>query len=588
MVKRSGAVHVARIKSKHVDKSGRRRDYESVYLWRSYRDGAKVKHEQVANLTALPEAAIAALESVLAGHTLVRASDAVQITRSVPHGHVAAVWAQAKALDLPGLLGPTGRNRDLALGLVIARVLKPGSKLATTGWWADTTLGTDLQIGDASTDETYAAMDWLHARQDAIEATLAARHLGSEVNPSRMALFDLSSSWMEGRHCPLAARGYSRDGKKNRTQIEYGLLTDPAGRPVAIRVFPGNTGDPTAFKDAVKIVRDTFGLTTMVMVGDRGMITSARIDALRADDDSDLGWLTALRAPAIAKLAADNEPLQLSLFDEQNLAEITHPDYPGERLIACRNPALADERARKREELLAATETLLGKTVAAVRAGRLQGADKIGLKVGKVIDNYKMAKHLDVTITDTSLTIERNTAKIAAEARLDGIYVLRTTVPTDELDAPGVVLAYKNLAHVERDLRSIKVDDLDLRPVFHRLEDRVRGHVLICMLAAYLTWHLRRTLAPLTYTDEHPPTREDPVAPAARSAAATRKASRHRDANNDPVRSFRGLLDHLATLARNDVQLSGTETTVAMLTEPTPTQRRAFELLDTTVPPTLK
>jgi hypothetical protein len=590
MAKRSGAVHVAKIKSSHVDKSGRRRDYESVYLRRSYRDGKKVRHEQVANLTALPEAAIAAIEAVLAGHTLVSAADAVQITRSVPHGHVAAVWAQAKALGLPGLLGPAGRNRDLALALVISRVLKPGSKLATTGWWADTTLGADLDVAEASTDEVYAAMDWLGSRQDSIEAKLAARHLAPEANPHRMALFDLSSSWMEGTHCPLTARGYSRDGKKGKAQIEYGLLTDPAGRPVAIRVFAGNTGDPTAFKDAVTLVRDKFRLTTMVMVGDRGMITTARIDALRTDTDtdSDLGWLTALRAPAIAKLAADQEPLQLSLFDEQDLAEISHPDYPGERLVACRNPALADERARKRTALLEATEKVCAPLINSVTDGRLHGAAKIGVKVGKIIDKYKMAKHLDVAITDTTLAITRKSEQIAAEARLDGIYVLRTSVPADQLDADGVVVAYKNLAHVERDFRSIKVDDLDLRPVFHRLEDRVRAHVLICMLAAYLTWHLRRTLAPLTYTDEQPPTPTNPVAAASRSDAASRKASRHRDDNDNRVRSFRGLLDHLATLTRNDVRLTGTEHTVPMLTEATPTQRRVFELLNQPLPLSLK
>ncbi len=569
-----------------MDKSGQRRDYQSVYLRRSYRDGAKVKHEQVANLTALPEAAIAAIESVLAGHTLVSASDAVQITGSVPHGHVAAVWAQARALGLPALLGPAGRHRDLALGLVVARVLRPGSKLATTSWWADTTLGADLRIADASTDEVYAAMDWLNARQDSIEAKLARRHLAVEVNPARMAMFDLSSSWMEGSHCPLAARGYSRDGKKNKLQIEYGLLTDPHGRPVAIRVFSGNTGDPTAFKDAVKIVRDKFGLKKMVMVGDRGMITTARIDAMRAD--TDLGWLTALRAPAIKKLAADNQPLQMSLFDQQDLAEITHPDYPDERLVACRNPALAAERARKRTELLTATETILAPILASVRAGRLAGADKIGLKVGKDIDNYKMAKHLNVTITDTTLEITRKTERIDAEAALDGIYVLRTSVPPGDLDAAGVVVAYKNLAKVERDFRSIKVDDLDLRPIYHRLEDRVRAHVFIAMLAAYLTWHLRRTLAPLTYADEEPPNRTNPVAPAQRSETATRKASRHRDHNDQPVRSFRGLLDHLATLTRNDIRLNGTQATVAMLTEATPTQRRVFELLNQPLPLTLK
>jgi len=570
-----------------VDKSGRRRDYESVYLRRSYRDGKKVKHEQVANLTALPEAAIAAVEAVLAGHPLVSAADAVQITRSVPHGHVAAVWAQARALGLPALLGPAGRHRDLAFALIIARVVKPGSKLATRSWWADTTLGADLDINDTSTDEVYAAMDWLGSRQDAIEAKLATRHLADEqANPHRMALFDLSSSWLEGSHCPLAAYGYSRDGKKGKLQIEYGLLTDPAGRPVAVRVFNGNTADPTAFKDAVDLVKDTFKLDRLVLVGDRGMITTARITALR--ENTNLGWLTALRAPAIAKLAADNQPLQLSLFDQQDMAEITHPDYPGERLLACRNPLLAEQRARKRGDLLTATETKLAPVIAAVAAGRLTGADRIGVKVGKVIDTYKMAKHFDVAITDTTLTVTRNTEQITAEAALDGIYILRTTIPPGELDAAGVVTAYKNLARVERDFRSIKVDDLDLRPVYHHLEDRVRAHVLICMLAGYLTWHLRKTLAPLTYTDERPPARDNPVAAAQRSAAATRKASRHRDNNNEPVRSFRGLLDHLATLTRNEVQIAGTQTTVAIPTEPTPTQRRVFELLDTTTPMILK
>jgi hypothetical protein len=586
MGKNPGAMHVATVTSRRVDKAGRQREYQSHLVRRTFREDGKVKHQTLANITALPPAAIEAIRATLRGEQVLPAGQAMQITRALPHGHVAAVWAQAKALGLPGLLGPAGRNRDLAVALVIARVLKPGSKLATTGWWADTTLGADLDIGEASTDEVYAAMDWLHTRQDSIEAKLAARHLAPEANPSRMALFDLSSSWMEGTHCPLTARGYSRDGKKGKAQIEYGLLTDPAGRPVAIRVFPGNTGDPTAFIEVVKVVREKFRLTTMVMVGDRGMITAARIDDLRTE--TDLGWLTALRAPAIAKLAADQQPLQLSLFDEQDLAEISHPDYPGERLIACRNPALAEQRARKRGELLTATETALATTVAAVKAGRLRGADKIGLKVGKDIDTYKMAKHLDVTITDTTLEITRNTTKIDAEAALDGIYVLRTSVPVDQLDAAGVVLAYKNLAHVERDFRSIKVDDLDLRPVFHRLEDRVRAHVLICMLAAYLTWHLRRTLAPLTYTDPHPPTRDNPVAPATRSTAAARKASRHKDDHDQPVRSFRALLEHLATLTRNDVRLTGTEHTVPMLAEPTPTQQRVFELLNQPPPLALK
>jgi transposase len=430
-------------------------------------------------------------------------------------------------------------------------------------------------------------MDWLVARQDAIERRLADRHLADQdANPGGMALFDLSSSWMEGRCCPLAARGYSRDGKKGKTQIEYGLLTDPAGRPVAVRVFAGNTADPAAFTEAVEMVRERFELRELVLVGDRGMITSARIDALR--ELGGTGWLTALRAPAVAKLAAEDGPLQLSLFDQQDLAEITHPGYPGERLIACRNPALAAQRARKREDLLAATEKLLAPIQTAVSEGRLAGADAIGLKVGRVLNRYQMAKHLQVAITDTSLAITRRQSQIDTEAALDGIYVLRTSLPTDTLDAPGVVVAYKNLAHLERDLRHIKVDDLDLRPIHHRLEDRVRAHVLICMLAAYLVWHLRRAFAPLTYTDEQPPTRDNPVTPAQRSEHATAKASRQHDRHDQPLRSFRGLLDHLATLTRNDLRYGDTGPIVPTLAEPTPTQRRAFELLHAPIPLTLE
>ena len=575
----------------YVGKDGVARDYQTHLLRRSWREDGKVRNETVANLSHLPSDLIEMIRGSLAGDSFVPAKAAATVTRSVPHGHVAAVWAQALGLGLPGLLGPAGRHRDLVMALVISRVVRPGSKLATASWWDDTTLGTDLGVAGASTDEVYAAMDWLLGRQDAVQATLAKRHLGPEANPSAMALFDLSSSWMEGSHCPLAKRGYSRDGKKNRTQIEYGLLTDPVGRPVAIKVFAGNTADPTAFIDAVKIVRDKFKLTQMVMVGDRGMITSARIDALRTDNTAtktDLGWLTALRAPAIKALAAAGGPLQPTLFDQQNLAEISHPDYPGERLVACRNPFLATERARKRSELLAATETTLAPVAVAVSAGRLTGADQIGLKVGPLINKYKMAKHFDLTITDTTLTLSRRTAQIQAEAALDGIYVIRTTVPADTLDAAGVVGAYKNLAHVERNFRTIKVDDLDLRPIYHRLEDRVRAHVFIAMLAAYLTWHLRKTLAPLTFTDEHPPTRTDPVAPAVRSTAAARKASRRKDHTDRPVRSFRTLLEHLATLTRNDIQYGPDGPVVPTLAVPTETQRRVFELLATVIPLNLK
>jgi hypothetical protein len=588
MARNIGKVHVVRVrKTGYVDKQGRRKDYSSAYLRRTYRDGGTVKNETVASLSALPGHVIDLIDAGLKGQQLVPAAQAVTITGSLPHGHVAAVHAMARELGLPALLGPAGPQRDLALALIISRVVKPGSKLATLTWWADTTLGADLAVAGVSPDDIYAAMDWLEDRQDAIEAELARRHLGPEANPSRMALFDLTSAWMEGRHCPLAARGYSRDGKKGRLQIEYGLLTDPAGRPVAVRVFPGNTGDPAALTEIVDVAREKFGLAKMVMVGDRGMITSARIAAL-TELDEDYGWITALRAPAIRKLMADDGPLQMSLFDEQDLAEITSDDFPGERLVACRNPVLAGDRARTREDLLAATEKLLAPILARVRSGKLTGAAEIGIEVGKVISKYKTGKHFTVTITGDSLTITRRQDQIDAEAALDGFYVLRTPIPTAELDASGVVTAYKNLKYVERDFRHIKSDDLDLRPVFHRLEERVKAHVLICMLACYLTWHLRRAWAPLTFTDEYPPAPANPVAPARRSAAAQAKASAQYDPAGRPYRSFRGLLEHLATLTRNQVQYTGTQVTIPMLTEPTSIQRQAFQLLGTAIPLTLK
>jgi hypothetical protein len=593
MGQQAAAMHVARIRSSHVDKRGRRRDYESRYLRRTYRDGAKVRHETLANLSGLPEQVVDAIEAALKGTPLVPAGQAVTITASLPHGHVAAVHAMAGKLGLPALLGPACRERDLAVALIISRVVAPASKLSTLTWWADTTLGADLGAAAASTDDIYAAMDWLEGRQDAIEAKLAARHLAPGVNPSRMALFDLSSSWLEGTHCPLAARGYSRDGKKGKLQIEYGLLTDPEGRPVAVRVLPGNTGDPAAFTQIVTVIRDKFKLGKMVMAGDRGMITSARIEALNQLEDGTqrpdvYGWITALRAPAIKKLMAEDGPLQLSLFDQQNLAEITSPDYPGERLIACRNPVLAADRARTRGELLAATDKLLAPIIARVQAGRLTGAGAIGVEVGKVISKYKTGKHFGIVITGTSLAVTRRQDQIDEEAALDGFYVLRTPVPAAELDAPGVVTAYKNLKYVERDFRHIKADDLDLRPIWHRLEERVKAHVLICMLACYLTWHLRRAWAPLTFTDENPPAPADPVAPASRSPRARAKASRQHDEYGRPYRSFRGLLDHLATLTRNQVRFTGTSATVPLLAEPTSAQREAFDLIGTPIPLTLK
>lgn len=589
MSRGSGKVHVVRVRKTHVDKQGHRREYSSAYLRRTYREGTRVRNETVANLSALPAQVVDWIDAGLKGAQLVPAGAEFSIARSLPHGHVAAVSAMARQLGLPALLGSACRARDLVLALIISRVVRPASKLATAAWWPDVTLGPDLGVAGASTDEIYAAMDWLRERQDAIEATLAAKHLGPEVNPGRMALFDLTSAWVTGRCCELAAHGYSRDGKKGCEQIEYGILTDPAGRPVAVRVVPGNTADPDAFTEIVGELPTTFGITDLVLVGDRGMITKARIDMLRELNDdpdapTDFGWITALRAPAIAKLARDDGPLQMSLFDTQDLAEIAHPDYPDERLIACRNPALAAERARKRNDLLQATAKELARIKDRVDRGTLSGAADIGKAVGKVSGKYKVDKHFVTTITDTSFTFEHNQAAIAAEAALDGIYVLRTNVAATELDAAGVITSYKNLANIERDFRIIKADDLDLRPIHHRLDDRVRAHVLICMLACYLVWHLRKAWAPMTFTDEHPPTRDNPVAPAQRSAAAHAKASTQHDSQGNPLRSFRGLLTHLATLTRNQVRFTGTDTEIPMLTNPTDDQRRAFTLIGTPIP----
>jgi hypothetical protein len=585
MTRVSGAVHVATQRRKYTGKDGVERVYESFLLRRSFRDNGIVRNETLANLSALPAEAIAAVKAVLAGQSLAPVDAVATVVRSRPHGHLAAASVMARQLGMAAVLGPACRARDVALALILARALAPASKLATLGWAGDTTLGPDFGVEGIHTDEVYAAMDWLLARQGHIEKRLAKKHLDPSVNPSRIAMFDLSSSWVTGAHCELAARGYSRDGKKGCQQIEYGLLTDPAGRPVAIRVFPGNTADPTAFTEAVTAVKDTFALQNMVMVGDRGMITSARIAALK--ELGGIGWLTALRAPQIAALAADDGPLQMSLFDTVNFAEISHPDYPGERLIVCRNPALAAERARKRTELLAATDTLLAPIAARVGAGRLTGAGRIGEAVGKVIGKYKMGKHFHRTITDTSFTYQRDQDAIDAETALDGIYLLRTTLPADTHDTAAVINAYKNLSRVERDFRSLKTIDIDLRPIHHHLSERVRAHILICMLAAYLTWHLRDALKPLTFTDENPTTRTDPVTPAQRSPAATGKAAHKTTTDGHHVYSYQSLLTHLATLTRNDIRYGTNGPTIATLTTPTDLQRRAFDLLNTPVPLTL-
>lgn len=557
--------------------------YETVLLRRSYREGGKVKTETLANLSHLPLEAIAAVRASLAGQTLVAASEGFEVERSLPHGHVAAVWAMARELGLAKLLGPACAERDLVLALVVARACQPASKLATTRWWASTTLGPDLGVEGASTDDVYAAMDWLVARQAGIEAALARRHLA----PGGRVLYDLSSSWVEGSCCPLAKRGYSRDGKTGKAQIEYGLTCDPEGRPVAVEVFAGNTADPSAFISAAQAVRERFGLTDVVMVGDRGMITSARIAALKAVGG--LGWLTSLRAPSIAALATSGA-LQMSLFDEVNLAEITHPDYPGERLVACRNPALAAERARKREALLVATEADLGEVRSAVERERqpLRGQDNIALRVGKVINRHKMAKHFELVIADDSFSFSRKNDQIAAEAALDGIYVVRASAPhTTGLSAAELVGAYKDLKFNEAGFASLKAIDLDLRPIYHYSEDRVRAHVFICMLALYLVWHLRKAWAPLCFTDEAPPPRTDPVAPARRSAAALAKVRRKRGDDGEPLHSFATLIDALAALTRNTIVFTG-GARVTKLSAPTALQRRAFELIGAPIPTELK
>ena len=567
-------MHVSTTRRHYKDKV-----YETTLLRRSFREGGKVKSETLANLSHLPPETIALIRESLAGIHHVEAGADWEIERSLPHGHVAAVWAMADKLDMAKLLGPPCPERDLALALVVARVCRPASKLATTRWWATTTLAADLEVATASTDEVYGAMDWLFERQGDVETALARRHLHS----GGRVLYDLSSSWVDGHCCALAARGYSRDHKAGREQIEYGLTCDPEGRPIAVEVFDGNTADPTAFISAASAVKERFALADVVMVGDRGMITSARIEALK--ELGGLGWITSLRAPAVAALA-ESGALQLSLFDEQNLAEISHPDYPGERLVACRNPALAAERARKREELLQATEADLAPIAGAVARDRrpLRGRDKIALRVGKIVNRHKVAKHFELSFSDDQFSFARKADQISAEAALDGIYVIRASAAhTSAYEAPQVVEAYKDLKFNEQGFRSLKTVDLDLRPIHHWTEGRVRAHVFICMLALYLVWHLRRAWAPICFTDEQPPRRTDPVAPARRSPEALSKVARQQHPNGQPVQSFATLLDELATLTRNTVVFTGGAHIIKLAT-PTALQRRAFELIGAPIP----
>jgi hypothetical protein len=576
-------MHVDTIRSHQKAADGTVREYRSHLLRHSFRDEqGRPRKETLANLTALPDAAVEAIRKVLRGETVVPADDTFTVERSVSHGNAAAACVMAVQLGLRDLLGPACRERDIAYALIVSRAIRPESKLSTVAWWGsgDTTIGADLGVAGATTDEAYAAMDWLEGRQRQIEKRLAARHL----EPGGIAMSGLSSSWVEGSHCELAAFGHSRDGKRGRQQIEYGLLTDPEGRPVAVEVFAGNTSDPVSFKTAVSRVRDDFGITSMIMVGDRGMITGTRIDDLRELPGMD--WITSLRAPAVAALAADDGPLQMSLSGTRDSAEIEHPDYPGERLICCHNPVLETERARRRQALLAATEADLDKIAASATAGRLKDPDKIGIRVGKVIGKHKMARHFITQITGTSFSYRRDTEKIATEAALDGFYVIRTSVKQDILGPAGVITAYKNLKYVERDFRITKIDDLDLRPIYHYLQDRVRGHVLICMLACYLTWHLRAALAELTYTDQHIPVPASPVAPARRSPQAKAKDAAKHNQGKLPVRKYGDLLEHLSTLDRQAITFTGKH--ITKLTEPTPVQRRAFELLGAPIPLTLK
>jgi len=556
----------------------------AVLLRESYRDGGKVKTRTLANLTDWPDAKVEALRKVLKGETAVVSKDGLKIERSLPHGHVAAVLGVARKLGLDKLLPKSpARLAKLALAMIVARAIEPAAKLATARQLSEETaahsLGAVLELGAVDEDELYAALDLIGEAQPRIEKALAKRHLRDGC----LVLYDLTSSYLEGRHCELARYGYSRDGKRDKLQIVFGLLCAADGCPVAVEVFDGNAADPATLAAQVTKLRERFGLSRVVLVGDRGMITEARI---REDlTPAGLDWLTALRAPDIQALAVDNGPLQLSLFDERDMAEIASPDYPGERLIVCRNKALAAERARKRGELLAATETDLARIEARVERQRdpLHGKDNIGLKVGAVLGKRKMAKHFELTIADTSFSFTRNEASIQKEAALDGFYVLRTNVPAETLDTAAVVSTYKSLAQVERAFRSIKTVDLEIRPIHHRLAGRVRAHVFLCMLAYYLIWSMRKALAPLLFDDHDRESaskgRSSPVAPAKVSAAAKAKAASRKTADGHPVHSFRTLLQDLATLTRNTVRLGDAPST-AMLATPTPLQQEVFDKLD--------
>ena len=556
----------------------------AVLLREGWREGKRVRKRTLANLTAWPAEKVETLRRLLKNEPLVGRDDAFDIERSLPHGHVAAVLGTLRKLRLDRTIAAAASpQRERVLALIVARILDPGSKLATARGLAEATardsLAETLGLGAIDEDDLYAAMDWLLQRQHAIERRLAKRHLADGA----LVLYDLTSVYLEGRRCPLAKRGYSRDGKRGKLQIEFGLLCDREGCPVAVEVFDGNTADPATVGAQIDKLRRRFGLSRVVLVGDRGMLTEARI---REDvRPAGLDWISALRAPALRELV-ESGAVQLSLFDETDLIEIRSPAYPGERLMVCRNPLLAAERARKREDLLQSTEGELDPIVAATKRDkrRLKGQDKIGVRVGKVVGKYKMAKHFELEIAENAFTYRRKPESIAAEAALDGLYIVRTSLPAGELDAEGTVRAYKRLSAVERAFRSLKTVDLKVRPIYHRAAGRVRAHVLLCMLAYYVEWHMRERLKPLLFDDDDAAAaaaaRPSIVAPAEVSRSAKNKAQRKRNASGCPVHSFRTLLDDLATVAKNRVvaRLPDTEP-FKVLTRPTALQREAFKLL---------
>jgi len=562
----------------HIDVVPNRGARPAYLLRESYREGARVHKRTLANLSSLSDEQILAIRAALRGETWQPVAQCFEITASRSHGHVQAVALSMQRLGFASVIASKpSRERDLVLAMVAARIVAPHTKLATTRWWHTTTLAEDFGVADASEDDLYAAMDWLLARQDTIQKKLAARHLSS----GGLVLYDLSSSYFEGSTCPLAKLGYSRDGKKGLLQVNYGLLTDARGCPVAVSVHEGNVADSQTLMPEVQRLRKDFGIEQLVMVGDRGMISSKAIKELREADG--IGWITALKSVSIRALVEQGQ-LQLGLFDERNLIELDSPDYPGERLVACRNPELARLRAHKREELLAATEKSLAKIQARVGTGKLVAGEEIGLRVGKVINQYKVAKHFELAIGDASFTFQRKRERIAAEAALDGIYIIRTSVSAAQMDAPECVRNYKSLANVERAFRSLKTVDLKVRPIHHRLADRVRTHILLCVLAYYVEWHMREAWRELMFadTDSQAKALRDPVAPAKRSKAALAKVARHALDDGTPAHSFATLLGELATIVRNTCRTPSAgpaAPTFEVLTTPNAKQMRALELI---------